>query len=141
MYVCVSAGKKCSFFRKIWHALLSRNTRFEIRLFALLPMTYYLNSTVVYFQDLIYWKFIWKHPYQDSLVKLVVDKGINSDFAFLKGRIHCEIFLSDNFMKYSFRVISWNMKYFHGILLLKYPTFIAYVQKQPPEVFCKKRCS
>ena len=31
----------------------------------------------------------------------------------LKGRIHCEIFLSRHFMKYSFRVISWNMKYFH----------------------------
>ena len=36
----------------------------------------------------------------------------------LKGRIHCEIFLSRHFMKYSFRVISWNMKYFHDILLL-----------------------
>ena len=35
----------------------------------------------------------------------------------IKGRIHCEIFLSRHFMKYSFRVISSNMKYFHEILL------------------------
>ena len=28
--------------------------------------------------------------------------------SFIKGRIHCEIFLSEDFMKYSFRVISWN---------------------------------
>ena len=56
----------------------------------------------------------------------------------LKGRIHCEIFLSEHFMNYSFRVILWNMKYFHEMLLLKYPTFIVYLQKQPPEVFCKK---
>ena len=32
----VSGGKKCSFFRKIWHALFFYNTRFEIRPFALL---------------------------------------------------------------------------------------------------------
>ena len=43
----------------------------------------------------------------------------------LKRRIHCEIFLSGHFMKYSFRIISWNMKYFHEILLLQYPKFIA----------------
>ena len=30
-------GKKCSFFRKIWRALFSWNTRFEIRTLALLP--------------------------------------------------------------------------------------------------------
>ena len=30
-------GKKCSFFQKIWRALFSWNTRFEIHLFALLP--------------------------------------------------------------------------------------------------------
>ena len=30
-----------------------------------------------------------------------------------KGRIHCEIFLSRHFMKSSFRVISWNVKYFY----------------------------
>ena len=51
-------------------------------------------------------------------------------FSFLKGRIHCEIFLSEHFIKYSFRVISWNMKYFHEILLLWYPAFIAYVSHQ-----------
>ena len=36
-YVCVSGGKKCLFFRKFWLALLSWNTHFEIRPFALLP--------------------------------------------------------------------------------------------------------
>ena len=36
----------------------------------------------------------------------------------LKGKIHCEIFLSEHFMKYSFRVISWKIKCFHEILLL-----------------------
>ena len=35
--VCVSEDKKCSFFWKIWLGLFSWNTRFEIRLFALLP--------------------------------------------------------------------------------------------------------
>ena len=34
-----------------------------------------------------------------------------------KARIHCETFLSEHFMKYSFRDISWNMKYFHEIFL------------------------
>ena len=37
--VCVSEGKKCSFFWKIWRALFCWNTRFEIRPFALLPTT------------------------------------------------------------------------------------------------------
>ena len=32
-----SVGKKCSFFRKVWRALFTCNTRFEIRPFALLP--------------------------------------------------------------------------------------------------------
>ena len=36
---------------------------------------------------------------------------------FIRERIDCEIFLSEHFMKYSFRGTSWNMKYFHGILL------------------------
>ena len=35
--VCVSEGKKMFVFRKIWRALFSCNTRFEIRHFALLP--------------------------------------------------------------------------------------------------------
>ena len=33
----VSGDKKCSVFRKIWRALFPWNSRFEIRLFALLP--------------------------------------------------------------------------------------------------------
>ena len=39
-YVCVSGGKKYSFCRKIWRALFSWNTRFEIPPFALLPTNY-----------------------------------------------------------------------------------------------------
>ena len=35
-YVCVSGGKKCLFFWKIWCTLFSCNTRFEIHPFALL---------------------------------------------------------------------------------------------------------
>ena len=31
----------------------------------------------------------------------------------IKGMIHCKIFLSKHFMKYSFRAISWTMKYFY----------------------------
>ena len=37
-YVCVLWGKKFSVFRKIWRALFSGKTRFEIRPFAILPM-------------------------------------------------------------------------------------------------------
>ena len=36
----------------------------------------------------------------------------------LMARIHCEAFLSEYFMKHSFKGISWNMKYFHEMLLL-----------------------
>ena len=41
----------------------------------------------------------------------------------VKGMIHWEIFFSEDFMKCSFRVILWNIRYFHGTLLLWYPTF------------------
>ena len=47
-----------------------------------------------------------------------------------KGRIHGEIFLLEYFMKYSFRGISLNLKYFHEILLPQYLNFIAYVCHQ-----------
>ena len=36
LYVSLSGGKKCSFFRKIWRALFSCNTRFKIHRFSLL---------------------------------------------------------------------------------------------------------
>ena len=39
-YVCVSGGKKCSFFQKVWRALFSWNTCFEIR-----PLPYYRQIT------------------------------------------------------------------------------------------------
>ena len=35
--VCVSGGKKCSFFWKIWRVFFFCNTHFETHLFALLP--------------------------------------------------------------------------------------------------------
>ena len=38
--LCATGGKKCSFLRKIWRALFSWNTCFEIRPFALLPTKY-----------------------------------------------------------------------------------------------------
>ena len=41
--ICVSGGKKMFVFRKIWRALFSWNTRFEIRPFVLLPTTYCIN--------------------------------------------------------------------------------------------------
>ena len=40
MYVCISGGKQHSFIGEIWRALFSKNTRFEIRSFALLPAIY-----------------------------------------------------------------------------------------------------
>ena len=52
---------------------------------------------------------------------------LNSKHWLRKASIHCEIFLSEHFMKYSFRGISGNMKYFHEILLLYYLKFIACV--------------
>ena len=55
------------------------------------------------------------------IVLLPFSMNFKSNFGFnfstVKGRIQCEIFLSEHFMKYSFRVISWNMNYFHEILL------------------------
>ena len=39
-------------FRKIWRALFYRNTRFEIRSFALLPTTYYTTTRI--FNPLMY---------------------------------------------------------------------------------------
>ena len=39
-------------------------------------------------------------------------------FCIVKARIHCEIFHSEHFTKYSFWDISWNMNYFHEIPLL-----------------------
>ena len=47
-----------------------------------------------------------------------LQKNTYARISSLKGRIHCEIFLSEHFMKYSFRVISRNIKNFHEILLL-----------------------
>ena len=40
MRLCVSGGKKCSLFRKIWRGLFSCYLRFEIRLFDLLMTNY-----------------------------------------------------------------------------------------------------
>ena len=46
--VCVSWGKKRSFFGKIWHALISCYLRFEIYLFALLLAKYlYLRKSAL----------------------------------------------------------------------------------------------
>ena len=45
----------------------------------------------------------------------------------LKARIKCNTFLSEYFMKYSFRGISWNMKCFHELFLFQYLNFIAYI--------------
>ena len=55
---------------------------------------------------------------------VILNRGFSSA---LKGRIHCEIFLSRHFMKYSFRVISWNT-------FTLYPTF----RSSRSDVFCKK---
>ena len=40
MHVCISWGKKCLVFQKIWHALFSGNPHFKIHPFTLLPMNY-----------------------------------------------------------------------------------------------------
>ena len=43
-YAHVLGGKKCSFFRKIWRALISWSTRFEIHPFSLLPTISYFSK-------------------------------------------------------------------------------------------------
>ena len=55
---------------------------------------------------------VWKKVTYQSIVYQ------NTNVENVKGRIHCEFFFSEHFMKYSFRVILWNMKYCHEILLL-----------------------
>ena len=52
-YVCVSGGKKCSFFGKLG-VLFSCNTRFEIRSFALLPTIYQILLRLSLFPP-IFW--------------------------------------------------------------------------------------
>ena len=54
--------------------------------------------------------FIFTNVIRCSRQPLSVGCFIYFKFTYVKGRIHCEIFLSRHFMKYSFRVISWNMK-------------------------------
>ena len=60
----------------------------------------------------------------NHLAKFLLDRMKPWRVGALKGRIHYEIFLSGHFMKCSFIVISWSMKYFHEILLRQYPKFI-----------------
>ena len=57
----------------------------------------------------------------------------------LKGRIHCETFLLEHFMTYSLASISWNMKYFHEMLLIEVLKFIAYVSHQQKFMLTEKR--
>ena len=51
-------------FRKIYHALFSWNTRFEIRSFAiLLPTIYMFHNSLCYTEEKITWRYLtlWKH--------------------------------------------------------------------------------
>ena len=60
-YVCVSGGKKCSFLRKIWRALFSWNTRFEIHPF----LPYYRRYELRESGSLI--NLDWKSVYKNFL--------------------------------------------------------------------------
>ena len=42
-----------SIFWKIWQALFSCNTRFEIRLFTLLPANFHFSEIIIVFKNLI----------------------------------------------------------------------------------------
>ena len=60
----------------------------------------------------------------------------------LKVKINCETFLSEYFMKYSFRGISWNIKYFHeiGKKYLWYHIFRTSVNWQIPALSSNECC-
>ena len=59
----------------------------------------------------------------------------------LKGRIHCEIFLSEHFMKYSFRDISWTTKCFHEMLFFSISNVIACVSHQYKNCLYREKMS
>ena len=52
---------------------------------------------------------------------------------FIKARIHCEIYLSDCFMKHNLMHISLHLIWFHEIR-------ITYVKRKPPRTFISKKC-
>ena len=51
---------------------------------------------------------VWLFLLKTNCESLNLSGTLNFWVNLLKGRIRCEIFLSGHFMKYSFRVISWN---------------------------------
>ena len=55
-YVCVSGGKKCSFFGQFGELC---NIRFEIRPFASLPTTYYQGLFVM--SEIFYFRFVFSY--------------------------------------------------------------------------------
>ena len=70
-------------------------------------LTHVINSQnfiIIYWNDLRLYFFICV----ESLIYWISSKSGNLlwSFGFLKGRIHGEIFISEHFMNYSFRVIS-----------------------------------
>ena len=52
---------------------------------------------------------------------------------FIKARIHCEIYLSDCFMKHNLMHISLHLIWFHEIRM-------TYVKRKPPRTFIGKKC-
>ena len=87
-YVCVSGDKKCSFFRKIWRALFSWNTHFEIRLFALLPTKWkvmsHLKPMFHLYRKSVYWiavqsNAVWMEHWSINPVQSSVSFHIETD--------------------------------------------------------------
>ena len=52
---------------------------------------------------------------------------------FIKARIHCEMYLSDCFMKHNLMHISLHLIWFHEIRM-------TYVKRKPPRTFISKKC-
>ena len=65
------------------------------------------------------------NPYRSSCPEVFCKNGV------LKARIHCEIFLSDYFMKHSLMHISLHLIWFHE-------TQIKYAKRKPPRTMIGK---
>ena len=69
----------------------------------------------------------WSFPLTCLFIKCSKSRFANPINHFLKARIHCEIFISDYFMKYSLMYILLHLIWFHEI-------DIKYVKRKPPRL-------
>ena len=72
------------------------------------------------------------HKFRNFIKKETVAHVFPVNFAkFVKARIHCEIYLSDYFMKHNLMYISLYLIWFHEIR-------IKYVKRKPPRTIIRK---